>query len=129
MVCEICAGADGMHALDCAALWPQQPQRTKGAKQSRITAADILAEMAETYRERNKVYGDNFRLVGPVMAALHPEGIELKTAADHELFHLYSLVIVKLSRFATSNCRHLDSIHDAAVYAAMIEAILKERAQ
>lgn len=91
------------------------------------TAASILDAMAETYRERNKVYGDNFRRVGPVMSELHPDGVLLRTPQEHEVFHLWSLIIVKLTRFATSGLTHEDSIHDAGVYAAMIESILKER--
>jgi hypothetical protein len=90
-------------------------------------AAQILEDMAGTYCARNMVYGDNFRIVGPVMQQLHPRGVTLETAEDHEIFHLWSLIIVKLSRFATSELKHEDSIHDAAVYCAMIEAILKER--
>ena len=99
---------------------PDSPTQT-------VTAADILGEMAETYRERNKVYGDNFRRVGHVMQALHPEGVHMRGALDHELFHLWSLLIVKASRFAVSGLTHEDSIHDLCVYGAMIEAILKER--
>lgn len=91
------------------------------------TADEILTEMAATFKERNAVYGDNFRKVGPVMSALHPEGVRLSTDKDHEFFHLYSLLIVKLTRFATSNLTHRDSIHDMCVYGAMLEAILEER--
>lgn len=91
------------------------------------TAADILQDMADTFRERNSVYGDNFRKVGPVMKCLHPDGVKLVDELDHEFFHLYSLLIVKLTRFATSNLTHIDSIHDMCVYGSMLEAILKER--
>lgn len=91
------------------------------------TAADILGEMADTYRARNAVYGDNFRRVGPVMQALHPNGVTQKSAQDHELFHLWSLLIVKASRFAVSELTHQDSMHDLCVYGAMIESILQER--
>jgi hypothetical protein len=96
-------------------------------KKEPITAADILGEMADTYRERNKVYGDSWRKVGAVLAALHPDGVTLKTQADHELFHNWSLIVVKMARFATSGLTHRDSIHDAAVYAAMIESIINEK--
>lgn len=90
-------------------------------------AAMILDQMADTFRQRNAVYGDNYRIVGPVMSALHPQGVALKTPRDHELFHLHSLLVVKLTRFATSGMTHQDSLHDLAVYAAMMESILKER--
>lgn len=95
------------------------------------TSADrILELMAETYRGRNAVYGDNWRRVGPVMEAMFAgESLTLSEADDHELFHLFSLIIVKLTRFAVSGLDHQDSIHDAAVYCAMVEAILIERSK
>jgi len=89
-------------------------------------AADILAEMAETFRERNKVYGDNYKRVGDVMVALFPEGVELKTQEDFNTWHLFELMIVKLTRFANSNLTHVDSIHDCAVYAAMVQSLIEK---
>lgn len=90
-----------------------------------IKAAKTLRRMAKLYKERGKLYGHNYAKVGPVMVALHPNGIILETEADHEFFHLYSLLIVKLTRFATSNCTHHDSIKDLCVYGAMLTAILE----
>lgn len=89
---------------------------------------EILEEMASTFRERNKVYGDNWRMVGKMMAVMFPQGVQLVAAEDYDVWHLFELVIVKLSRFAISDLEHQDSIHDLAVYAAMIEAILKQQA-
>lgn len=89
-------------------------------------AADILAEMADTYRERNKVYGDNYKRVGAVMQQLFPEGVVLRTAEDFNVWHLFELMIVKLTRFANSNLEHEDSIHDLAVYAAMVESLIRK---
>ena len=89
-------------------------------------AADILAEMANTFRERNKVYGDNYKRVGDVMIAMFPSGVQLRTAEDFNTWHLFELMIVKLTRFANTDLTHKDSIHDAAVYAAMVESLLKE---
>lgn len=88
------------------------------------TADQILHAMAETFLERNAVYKDNVSMVGELLSVLHPSGVTIDSAAQHELFHLWSLLIVKLSRFATSDLKHIDSIHDAAVYAAMIESVL-----
>jgi hypothetical protein len=89
-------------------------------------AADILAEMADTFRERNKVYGDNYKRVGDVMMALFPQGMSLTSAADFNKWHLFELMIVKLTRFANSGLTHQDSIHDLAVYAAMVESIVNQ---
>jgi|TARA_R100001443_G_C3287789_1_gene162034 hypothetical protein len=87
-------------------------------------AGSILVEMGETFRERNKVYGDNYKRVGEVMSVLFPDGVELKTVEDYNIWHLFELMIVKLTRFTNSNLTHEDSIHDAAVYAAMVESLI-----
>jgi hypothetical protein len=90
------------------------------------TAADILAEMADTYRERNKVYGDNYKRVGDVMMALFPKGVKLETAEQFNTWHLFELMVVKITRFANSELQHEDSIHDLAVYAAMVESLIRK---
>ena len=90
-----------------------------------MSAAEILSSMATTYRERNKVYGDNFRNVAPVMKALFPQGVPSELVTTDQ-FHLFELMVVKLSRYANSGLTHQDSIHDLAVYAAMCEACLLE---
>lgn len=92
------------------------------------TAADILDEMAKTFRERNAVYGDNFRMVGKMMAVLFPKGVPPEVLHSDQ-FHLFELKLVKLSRFALSNLQHLDSIHDDGVYSAMIESIIQQKEQ
>ena len=89
-------------------------------------AADILAEMAETFRERNKVYGDNYKRVGATMVAMFPQGVHLKTEEDFNRWHLFELMVVKLTRFANTGLMHQDSIHDAAVYAAMVESLINK---
>jgi len=92
-------------------------------------AADILTEMAETFRERNKVYGDNYKRVGDVMIALFPDGVTVSTAEEFNKWHLFELMIVKLTRFANSNLTHIDSIHDCAVYAAMVQSLTEKEQQ
>ena len=92
-------------------------------------AADILAEMADTFRERNKVYGDNYKRVGAVMVAMFPNGVQLKTEEDFNRWHLFELMVVKLTRFANTGLVHQDSIHDAAVYAAMVESLINKENQ
>jgi hypothetical protein len=93
-------------------------------KEKDKTAADILAAGADTFRERNAVYGDNYKMVGKIMEVLFPNGVPSDLPFKDQ-FHLFELILVKLSRFAISGLTHQDSIHDAMVYAAMIEAIIK----
>lgn len=85
-------------------------------------AADILLEMAETYRARNAVYGDNFKMVARLMEVLFPGGVP-EGLVFQDQFHLFELILVKLSRYAISGLTHIDSVHDLSVYGAMCEAI------
>lgn len=89
------------------------------------TAADILEEAADTFRQRNAVYGDNFLRVGNMMAAMFPDGLTLKTQQEWNRAHMLLMAVVKQSRYATNWGKggHKDSIHDAAVYCAMLEMI------
>ena len=88
---------------------------------------EILEEMAKTFRERNAVYKDNWKMVGRIMEAMFPEGVKITTAEDWDRWHLFILKVVKLSRFAVSGLTHTDSIHDDAIYSTMLEGILKQK--
>ncbi len=92
------------------------------------TADEFLSEGAATFKARNAVYGNNYLNVGNAMAGLFPDGITLKTADDHNRFHIFMLGIVKLSRYANSFSKggHADSSHDNTVYSAMLESIDEE---
>jgi hypothetical protein len=90
------------------------------------TAADILDQMAATFRERNAVYGDNYKMVGPMMKVLFPQGVPPEVLHSHQ-FHLFELALVKISRYAISGLQHQDSVRDLGVYAAMMEAIVVQQ--
>lgn len=87
-------------------------------------ATTLLHKMADLFAERNAVYKDNFRMVGKIMQAMFPEGIELKTPEDHNKFHLFMLAIVKLTRYAINyEGGHKDSLEDMIVYLSMVAAL------
>jgi len=88
-------------------------------------AGDILTEGGETFKERHKVYGNNFLKVGPMLVAMFPDGITLKTAEDFIRFELFMLKVVKCSRYAENFSKggHMDSVHDDMVYSAMLEYV------
>ena len=89
---------------------------------------EILDQMAETFRERNKVYGDGYKRAGEVLRALFPDGVTLETEADFLRFHIVVLEAVKLYRYANSfsSGGHPDSSIDLGVYAAMIASVDSE---
>lgn len=88
-------------------------------------AAIILREAAATFQERNAVYGSNYRMVAPIMKVLWPQGVPSALVTTHR-WHLFELMVVKMSRFAISGLTHQDSIRDLAVYAAMVESLIGE---
>lgn len=96
------------------------------SKQIKKDAGMILDEMADTFRLRNAVYGDNYKMVAKLVAALFPNGVPPELVVTDQ-WHLFELKLVKLSRFAISNLTHQDSIHDDGVYSAMIESIILEQ--
>lgn len=100
---------------------PKEPPRI-----THLTAAEILEQMAVTFRERNKMYGENYRMVAKLVAILWPHGVP-SALVTTDAWHLFELKLVKLSRFAVSNLTHRDSIHDDGVYSAMIEALILEK--
>lgn len=89
-----------------------------------MDAGYILAQAADTFKQRNAQYKHNADKVGKVMQILFPDGVQLKSAEDFHKWHLFELMIVKLTRFVNSDLNHYDSIRDLVVYGAMVEAIL-----
>lgn len=99
---------------------------SEAAPSQPVGVPEILTEMAETFRERNAIYGDNYRLVAPVIRTLFPDGVPGELVLS-DRWHLFELLVVKMTRFAAGGFTHIDSVHDAAVYAAMIEADLRRK--
>ena len=88
------------------------------------TPADKLEAMAATFRERNKVYGDNYLRLGHSMHSMFPNGLTVNTPEDWTRLYFFFLQQVKVSRYATNFNKggHADSVHDAAIYGALLES-------
>lgn len=87
-------------------------------------ATSLLREAADVYQQRNAVYKDNFRVVGRVMEALFPDGApRLHDASDFNRWHIFELVIVKLTRYvANFENPDKDSLVDMLPYLAILGA-------
>lgn len=96
-------------------------------------APDFMEEGAETFRERNKLYGNSYHTHGNIMTALFPDGVELKTVADFNRFGIINMKAAKLVRYCNNFDAggHADSIHDDGVYSFMLEeldaALIRDR--
>lgn len=81
--------------------------------------------MAQTYEERNKLYGDNYKNFGPAMASIFPRGLTVSTADDWNRLGVFVQIAAKITRYAEQFEKggHADSLHDAAVYTAMLTEV------
>lgn len=89
------------------------------------TVPERLAAAAELFRDRDATYGSNFRSFGPVVEAMFPNGLTLKTARDWNRFGILLQVITKLSRYVASFHKggHADSLADITNYAAILSLL------
>ena len=89
-----------------------------------MTPVEILKDMAQTYADRQEQYGEAYLVIGKVMKMLYPDGIVLTTEDGFNKYHLFDQIVAKVCRYAGSGGTHVDSIHDIAVYAAMLEDMI-----
>jgi hypothetical protein len=88
---------------------------------------ECMENALETFRERNKVYGDNYHQHGKVMMALFPNGVHLATEKEWNRFGIVNMLVAKMTRYCQGWPRsHQDSIHDMGVYAFMLESLDSE---
>lgn len=94
-------------------------------KSATPTAPELLEAAAATYRERNAVYGDNYKYFGIAMCGLFPQGVTLRTADDFNRMGVLVQCLSKLSRYAQNLERggHIDSALDLTTYAAMLNEL------
>jgi hypothetical protein len=88
-----------------------------------------LSKALETYRTRNRVYGNNYKRFGAIMQALYPNGVTINNIHQWNRFGIIIQKISKLSRYVTDPLSgHIDSIHDDAVYSFMLQELDSEAA-
>jgi hypothetical protein len=89
-------------------------------------APDILEEAADTYRQRNALYGDNYLRFGRIMKEMFPD-TEITVDGFNRL-GVFVQCLSKLTRYAENmnTGGHYDSALDLSVYAAMLAELTKE---
>lgn len=92
------------------------------------TVPELLRAAAQTYDERSRVYGDNYKHFGAVMAGCFPNGLVIASEDDWCRLGILVQIASKLTRYAQSFADgHVDSAHDTIVYAAMLEELTRIR--
>jgi hypothetical protein len=88
---------------------------------------DCIEAALNTFKQRNKQYGDNYLQHGQVMTALFPNGVQLQTVEDWNRFGIFNMMVAKLTRYAQNwpnvSESTIDSVHDNGVYSFMLESL------
>jgi hypothetical protein len=92
------------------------------------TVPEILRSAALTYEQRNTLYADNYKRIGPILQQLFPTGIPPMDAEGWVRFGLWFMQFSKCVRYAMQlrNGGHVDSAHDACVYSAMLQEMTRD---
>lgn len=88
----------------------------------------MLRMCADTYEERNELYGDNYKRFGHVMMALLPRGVVCRSVDEFNRLGVLVQVVGKLSRYCENfeDGGHDDSLLDLAVYSQMLRELDSE---
>jgi|APFre7841882654_1041346.scaffolds.fasta_scaffold37101_2 hypothetical protein len=91
----------------------------------RKSVPDLLRDAAALYEQRNQQYGDAYKRIGPIMMQLLSGGIVLKSADDFNRMAIFTLIVIKLARYAQnfSDNGHTDSLDDLSVYSQMLQEL------
>ena len=100
---------------------------------------DLLNSAAELYRERNKMYGDNYKRFGEIMHLLFPNGLTLSSSEAQNRFGIFVQVTSKLTRYAELFAKAgqsekidktlADCLDDTSVYSMMLRELDNESKQ
>lgn len=89
------------------------------------TVPEALTDLAKLYEDRNKMYGNNYKMFGRSMGGYFPNGLTIKTEKDWNRFGVLFHIATKLSRYAMMFDKggHPDSLDDISVYAQMLKEL------
>ena len=88
--------------------------------------SEELRKMAETFEERQSIYGDNYKEFGYIfdhLMKLDPTGGLPESPTDYARLGVLVQIVGKLTRYCANFSKggHEDSLHDLSVYAAMLQ--------
>ena len=91
------------------------------------TPADYLQESVDTFKQRNMLYGDNYKLFGKIMhvAGNGDDKWKINSVSDWNRLGIIVQIVSKLGRYFENFNKggHDDSLKDIAVYASMLREL------
>lgn len=106
--------------------WEDDPVPAKPAYH--LSVPQILRDSGQTFEDRDKVYGSNYKNFGNIMAGLFPNGLKVSTPEEWARLGVFVQIASKMGRYAMqfSKGGHQDSARDTCVYGAMLEELTHE---
>lgn len=100
----------------------------ENAAMRRINVPDELVAAADLFRQRQHVYGKNYKDFGPVAQAMLAN-IKLESAEDFARLGVLVQIISKLTRYCVNFNKggHDDSLMDLSVYAQMLRELDQDK--
>lgn len=100
----------------------------ENAAMRRLNVPDELVAAAELFRQRQSVYGKNYKDFGPVAQAML-SNIKLESADDFARLGVLVQIISKLTRYCANFNKggHDDSLMDLSVYAQMLRELDQDK--
>ena len=85
---------------------------------------EMLIDASRIYKEKNALYGDNYKRFGPALHSLI-SSVKIDNPDDFNRFALLTQIFSKMSRYCQmfSEGGHDDSLDDLAVYAMMLKEL------
>ena len=94
-----------------------------------LSVRERLAALGDLIESR-AIYGDSYKTIGQVMAALFPSGVSLCTGEEMNRLVTFIQLVWKVRRYAAAFDAggHEDSLDDLAIYAQLMKEIDRGKA-
>lgn len=129
--CQIGYDKDSSHCQNCTEITPDRfKQEPKPKKPDFEEVPFILNSAAELFKSRDKDYGSAYKKHGRIMAEFFPDGINLKTKKDFDMYNFFEVIIGKMNRISKNLAEggwHEDSSEDIINYSAMALEKFREK--
>lgn len=126
--CENCAGETSFIGDVCVSCYAKYSSSLSLPKLSGSDIGQALADLANLYNDRNKIYGDDYKRHGSIMHTFFPNGVHLNSADDFNRYAIIKNLVTKLNRYIRNFEKggHADSLDDISVYAQMLQELDKK---
>ena len=104
-------------------------ERAVDQEMAKAYVVNELEAKAAIYAERNKLYGNNYKRFGPILALiLDTQDLDPRDPKQMNRLGVFVQIVAKMTRYGENFTRggHNDSLDDIAVYSMMLKELDNE---